>query len=391
MGEPIRGLEGLGAYLRKIRVSRKLSLDSVAELTGGFKDPVTKSHLSRVENGLAEPSFRRLYALCQVYKLNLTSLAEQYELGLRQEEIEPLTSNRLAPGEMLLEASELRRAGDYATALAMYEMLLVQETIELDGMSHAQTVLQLEIYRVNCLIQMAFFHAAREQLETLLDHAELTGLQRAHCVHFMAVTAWRQGKREYAAILLKDLTESAAEIKEDRLYPSILWTRGNIAVTSKKLDEALACYQEASRRYGCLEMKFQDGFVRRLLADVYTRKKKFRKSREILQGVLTVAEANGYEKQTALILSDLAFIAWQQEELPKAESYCRRSNALARPREYIDLVFRNCFILWKIADITGNVQSLKINLRTLRTYQGRVNETLDELHEFKREVSGGVA
>ena len=49
-----------GLYLRRLRESRKLSLDAVEELAAGYPDRITKSHLSRIENGLAEPTFRRM-------------------------------------------------------------------------------------------------------------------------------------------------------------------------------------------------------------------------------------------------------------------------------------------------------------------------------------------
>ena len=43
-----------GTYLRRLRESRKLSLDAVEELAAGYPERITKSHLSRIENGQAE-------------------------------------------------------------------------------------------------------------------------------------------------------------------------------------------------------------------------------------------------------------------------------------------------------------------------------------------------
>ena len=48
-----QGSEAFGAYLRKLRETRRLSLDAVEELSAAFPEKVTKSHLSRIENGLA--------------------------------------------------------------------------------------------------------------------------------------------------------------------------------------------------------------------------------------------------------------------------------------------------------------------------------------------------
>ncbi|GEM_PF-4378047 len=390
MGEPKRGLRGLGAQLREIRESRKLSLDTVAELTGGFKEPITKSHLSRIENGLAEPTFRRMYALCQVYKVNITSLAELYELDLRKEEQRPRLSNKTSPDQMQEEANELCLAGDYVTALAVYEMMLDQGKIRLKNMSEDETAIHLQIRRVNCLIQTAHYFAARECAENMLDHPAISPIHRAYFLHFIAEAAWRQKKIKYAALLLDELPVAIPEVREDPLYPSLLWTKGNIAFAQKQFDEALDSYRESARLFDSYKMIFQSGFVNRLTANVHIRKKQFRRSLEILHNVQQLSEKNGYEKLTALVLSDLAYIAWEKQEFDKAEAYCRKSNEFARPREYIDLIFRNCFYLWRIAESNGNKQSAKINLRTLRTYQGRVHDSLDELSDFTRYMGGGA-
>ena len=74
MGEPTRDIRRFGRHLRSIREARKLSLDAVEELASGYPEQVTKSHLSRIENGQAEPSFRRMYTLGRIYGVSVTSL-----------------------------------------------------------------------------------------------------------------------------------------------------------------------------------------------------------------------------------------------------------------------------------------------------------------------------
>ena len=254
MGGPIRGLEGLGAHLRKVRVSRKLSLDSVAELTGGFREPVTKSHLSRIENGLAEPSFRRLYALCQVYKVSITSLAEKYELDLRKEASGRQPTNKMSVREMLEEAAELRRSGDYVTALAVYEMLLDQESIELEEMTRQQSHIQLRLYRINCHVRLGYYNVAKDEVEELLDHKEISRLQRCEALNFLGITIWRQGRMEYASVVLAEAINSADGLQEESVIPSIQMTQGNIAFRLGLMDDALDYFQNSSRRYCRLSM-----------------------------------------------------------------------------------------------------------------------------------------
>ncbi len=73
-----------GEYLREIRVERGMSLDAVEEMSWDLHERVTKSHLSRIENGQAAPSFSRMITLSQIYGLPLSSMAERFELCLKE-------------------------------------------------------------------------------------------------------------------------------------------------------------------------------------------------------------------------------------------------------------------------------------------------------------------
>ena len=78
------GSRKFGESLRKVREGRRLSLDSVEEMSAGFPERVTKSHLSRIENGLAYPTFTRLFALSRIYGVPIASIAERFDLALQQ-------------------------------------------------------------------------------------------------------------------------------------------------------------------------------------------------------------------------------------------------------------------------------------------------------------------
>src|SRR3990172_12146296 len=98
-----------GVYLRKVREGRRLSLDAVEELSAGYAERVTKSHLSRIENGQAVPSFTRLYTLSRIYGVSVSSLAERFEVDLRRQQI-PSDVARKPEEEVLAEAGRLRIA-----------------------------------------------------------------------------------------------------------------------------------------------------------------------------------------------------------------------------------------------------------------------------------------
>lgn len=77
-------IKRFGSYLRRIREDRKLSLAAVEAMSSGLPKRVSKSHLSRIENGQASPSFARVFTLAQIYGIPVSSLADGFELCFRQ-------------------------------------------------------------------------------------------------------------------------------------------------------------------------------------------------------------------------------------------------------------------------------------------------------------------
>jgi transcriptional regulator with XRE-family HTH domain len=77
MTEPITtALELVGPRLRKVREQRGATLTEVAERTG-----ISKSTLSRLENGQRRPSLELLLPLAQVYRVPLDDLVGAPEVG----------------------------------------------------------------------------------------------------------------------------------------------------------------------------------------------------------------------------------------------------------------------------------------------------------------------
>ena len=108
-----------------------------------------------------------------------------------------------------------------------------------------------------------------------------------------------------------------------------------------------------------------------------------------LRRALQTAEEAGYDRPRAFALSHLALLAYRDGDLETAESHCLRSNRLARPREYVSILFRNCFYLWRIAQSRRDGAGVRANERTLRTYVGRVEDYIPEVEEFRAHLGGG--
>jgi transcriptional regulator with XRE-family HTH domain len=69
-------LEHVGVRLRRVRTHRRMTLTGVAEATG-----ISKSTLSRLENGQRRPTLELLLALSQAYRVPLDDLVGAPEVG----------------------------------------------------------------------------------------------------------------------------------------------------------------------------------------------------------------------------------------------------------------------------------------------------------------------
>jgi len=122
---------------------------------------------------------------------------------------------------------------------------------------------------------------------------------------------------------------------------------------------------------------------------VLIQKEEYPAARKQLEAALLVAEASGYDRLRAYAMSHLAILACRQDDLGAAESWAIRSNSIARPREFVTLVFRNCYHLMKIAEISGDETGVNSNLRTLRALLSKIDENLPEAEAFREATAGG--
>ncbi len=84
-----------GTQLRQIREDRGLSLAAVERMSAELPGRVTKSHLSRLENGLATASFAQMYTLSRIYGVSVSSLVNRFTRCLHKRR--PRARQRLQP------------------------------------------------------------------------------------------------------------------------------------------------------------------------------------------------------------------------------------------------------------------------------------------------------
>jgi transcriptional regulator with XRE-family HTH domain len=163
-----------GEYLRRIREERRLSLDAVEEMSLGFRERVTKSHLSRIENGQAVPTFPRMFTLSQIYGVPVTSLAERFEIELWRDLV-PVDAASWSDEKILAEADKLKLSGNYIELLSLVATALERSRLELeiDGSSARVQLPKLHLYLIDGLVHLGRFESAKAECELLLGSREL--------------------------------------------------------------------------------------------------------------------------------------------------------------------------------------------------------------------------
>ncbi len=386
-----QGSRRFGEYLRKVREGRRLSLDSVEEMSAGFPERVTKSHLSRIENGLAYPTFTRLFALSRIYGVPIASIAERFDLVLQQEMEPPEAVSRNGP-ETLEEGRRLLLAGRYAEALALFSRALEARPDRGAADDDPALTVDLRLFFVDCLAHLGRYEFAKTEVEDLLGHPALSDRQRLMALQLFVICCYRLGRHTVAVMALEDV----ARRKGSADAPPEVWAaleaiRGNVLQSMGRVPEAVAAHREALELYEKAAMRFEACRARVNLGGALMDAGDAKTARRLLEEGLEEAESAGYDRLRAVALSLLVILAYLEGDHAAAESCALRSNAIARPREYLPIVFRNCYYLWKIAQARNDAAGVRTNERTLRAYVGRIEEQMPEVEAYRSHASGGEA
>lgn len=380
-----------GSFLRGLREERRLSLDAVEEMSHGLPEPVTKSHLSRIENGRAIPTFPRMFTLSQIYGIPVSYLAERFEIALMREMFPPDAALRDLD-EVLAEAKKLRRVGRHAESLLLYESVLDRLR---EGPAEERAARQNHVLLecVNCLLKISRWATAKEECERLLSTETLSAEQRIIALESFAIACTKLGKYTVAMMAIEkaeaELDELSGSADADRLRAALVVLRGNTHFILKRHDRAAEAFREGVERFERIGDSFEACRTQLNLAVALMELGSRSRTREILEQALARAEAAGYDRQRAYALGHLAVLAFRENDLAACEALCLRSNGLARPREYASLLWRNCYYLWRVARERTDEPAVKANERTLKTYLSRAEDYMPEVEDFKGYLGRG--
>jgi transcriptional regulator with XRE-family HTH domain len=379
------GTRRFGAYLKQVRESRRLSLDAVEEASAIYPEPLTKSHLSRIENGRATPSFTRLFALGQIYGVPVSAMAERFEVEFRRDLV-PDASLERPEHEALREADHLRVSGRFVEAYAVYSAILERR---LNGNPGEVDIADLQLRRVAALSSSGAYLYAKAEAERLLGLRHFALPQRVRLLEILTAASLRLGLVAVAQMTL-DSAESLLthlEAEEPALFAHLLGLRGMLAHETEDFAAAEAWFDRAAiactacgEHPSALQMRINRGAC-------LVRLGRHDESHPLLLESCREAEAGGLERHLALALSHLAKLQAARSDPSGAEAYALRSNGIARARDYVDVVFRNCHILRALALAAGDLATARMHEKTLRAFVHRVDPNLAEAREYLSELN----
>jgi tetratricopeptide (TPR) repeat protein len=251
-------------------------------------------------------------------------------------------------------------------------------------------VIEIRLHCVNCLVQLSRDATAKEECEKLLGHRALTQRQKVVTLQYFAMCCYKLGKFTVAIMAVDNAERELGKLEDrERLAAMLAVLKGNLYFNMRHHAKATDSFRVAAEKFREVADPFEACRAQLNLAAALIELKRHAEARSLLKQALQTAEKAGYERQFAFALSHLALLAYRENDLDTAEAYCLRSNRLARPREYVSILFRNCFYLWRIAQEREDDAGVRTNERTLRTYLNRVDDHVPEAEEFADFLGGG--
>ena len=391
MGVPEQGFDGrtFGKYLRNVRTSRNLSLDTVEEMTHGYPEPVTKSHLSRIENGRAAPSFARMYALSQIYGVPISALAERFEIDLHRGMHHSIGQSG-SPDALIKEIVALLESGEMIRGLVLCTTVL-DEMRARDPQEPAKTeiMISLRFHRIVFLSRLERFETAKIESEQLLadlgeDADEIWRFKILRC---FVQCCYRLGRYSIAKMGMDTLGQQLDKLPLS-LKAHFVNLRASISNKTGDLKSASADYLEASRMFEELADHHSSCTATLNLAQTYMDMGKRNEPIKLLRRSISTCEKYGFQRLHSLALSHLCLVCYENDEPDSAEAHAMRSNAIARPREFFSIVFRNCYYLRAIALARGDSRGVRSHERSLKALLNRADQEMSVLQSFRCEIEG---
>ncbi len=356
----VAGSKRFGSYIRALRESRRLTLEDVERLTLQEPEPVTRSLLSRLENGKARVSALKLMALSRLYRVRLGLLAERLELSHELARLEQEGLDQWPLDDLLARARQAGLAGEVARALLLYEQAEVRALESGSPRPRARS----RIGTARALAAAGRFHAARAILDDLMAET-LAPEDRAWALFLVVRVAFGLGQ----PLLARAAHAALREVP--RPWPAEI-EAGASALNAQcleadgQLDAALEAWLQAidgARRGGELQLEAAGMAA---LAAIERRRGRLPQAVDWARRARAVAEARGLSQVVVQALVEEARVEGLRRRSDAARALLAQARRLARKLDLAPELFDVYLELWRLGVRERDQAEARAALRSLR-------------------------
>jgi tetratricopeptide (TPR) repeat protein len=390
-----KGSKRFGSYLRKLREERRLTLDTIEDLSQSHSDRISRTYLSRCENGRTLPSFTKLFTLSKIYRTRLTALAERLQLDVELESMPPVDLTATGYEELTRRGQDEVRQGNVKAAFLLFNAAWDSASLQEDESRRAQHGSEARLALAIALYRLGRLEMAEEECKGLLSQAGLAPVVGRRTLILLSAIYYDTTRNELARIMIHEaearLNGIASQpagapgipVEDAKSFADILSMKGLLELESGRFDEARAAFEKARERYEALEDAFSLCKTFGNLGAVAARAGQERHALAHFQHSLDMARQQGYPYYAAKRLHDIGRLHYDRGRLGEARRSLHDSNELARRGEFHDVTFLNCFYLWKSALAEGDRAAAMANDKSLRFFAFKIENSFPELEEFK--------
>ena len=377
-----KGSKRFGAYLRKLREDRRLTLDAIEELSAAQKDRISKTYLSRCENGRTLPSFTKLFTLSKIYKTRLTSLAERLELDVELEAMPAVDLSAASFEELTTRGQEEIRNGNVKTGFLLFNAAWDRATLEEEGIERGEKEAQARLALAIALRNLGRLEMAEEECKNILS---LPGIPRSlllRALILLSYVYYESARNELARIMISE-AEARLDPADPKAEADAFSMKGLLDLDAGNLNGARESLRKAREKYEALHDEFSLSKTIANLARAESAAGMTEQALELYNKSLEMARNLGYQYYVAKRLHEIGLLHYGRHRIDQASKHFYESNELSRRADYYDNIFLNCFYLWKIAQERGDRSGAALNEKSLRFYAYKIEASFQELEEFK--------
>lgn len=382
-----KGSKRFGAYLRKLREDRRLTLDTIEELSAAQKDRISKTYLSRCENGRALPSFTKLFTLSKLYKTRLTALAERLELDVELESMPDVDLTSATYEQLTMRGQEEIQHGNIKLAFLLFNAAWDLATLE-EGASRSEKEAQARLALAIALNRLGRLEMAEEECKSIVSIGGISSFILRRALILLSWIYHECGRAELARIMIGQAQQKSdpADLKSEADIASMM---GLLETEAGSLAEARKSLARANTLYESLKDEFNLCKTYANTARVELAAGRTEQALDLFNRSLELARRLGYQYYVAKRLHDIGLLHYSLHKADQASKFFYESNELARRADYYDTIFLNCYYLWKIALERGDRSAAALNEKSLRFYAFKIEETFPELEGFKAFLEKG--